>query len=89
MRASLNEIKTTELFLSAQLSPPENLLFEARILTNPILQMNVALQQKIYAVVRAYHIKQLKIELRAIQHDLFSDPDKKSFQQTIQQQFQQ
>jgi hypothetical protein len=88
MRTSLNEIKKIELFLLARLSPPESLLFEARILTNPILRMNVVLQQKIYTVVRAYHRKQLKIELKAIQRDLFSDPNKRDFQQTIRQHFQ-
>jgi hypothetical protein len=83
MRHSLNEIYTVEKFLSRQLMPGENLLFEARLLTNPPLRINVALQAKIHSAVKCYHRKQLKLSLKEIHNELFSDPRKKSFQREI------
>jgi hypothetical protein len=88
MRASLNDIRKTEQFLQGKLDVEENLLFEARILTNPVLRANVAVQRKIYEVVQAFHRKRLKRELRIVHLRLFSDPARKGFQREIQQHFQ-
>ena len=87
MRTSLNEIQKIERYLQKKLNPGESLLFEARILTNPILRLQATLQRKVYALVKLHHHKKLKDELEEIHQNLFSDPDKKEFQKTIFQLF--
>lgn len=83
MRTSLTDIKQAEAWLQGTLTPQDSLLFEARILTNPLLRANVALQKKVLALLRFYHRKKLKEELEAVHQRLFSDPAKADFQQQI------
>lgn len=87
MRTSLNEIKQAEKYLLNQLSTGESLLFEARMLINPLLRVNVRIQEKIYSLIGMYHRKRLKEELEIIHKNLFSNPAKKEFQQSIHQLF--
>jgi len=87
MRTSLNEIKQVEKYLFNQLTTEESLLFEARMLTNPMLRLNVRVQEKIYSVLRFYHRKKLKEEFEHIHENLFKDPMKKDFQKSIYQLF--
>ena len=83
MRTSLNEIRQIEKYLLRQLSTEEALVFEARLLTNPVLKANAYLQQKVYQLLRIYHRKKLKEEVEAVHQRLFSDPEKADFQQNI------
>jgi hypothetical protein len=83
MRASLNEIRETEHFISGQLGTEDALVFEARLLTNPVLRVNAMIQQKIRLTVKVFYRKKLKEELRAIHADLFSNPDKIEFQKKV------
>ncbi len=87
MRTSLNEIKHVEKYLFKQLSAEETLLFEAKLLVNPILRLNVRIQEKIYSLIKMYHRKKLKEEFEIIHENLFSDPARKEFQQSIHQLF--
>jgi len=87
MKTSWNSIRMTEEYLSNRLSPEDRLIFEARILIDPVLKMNVFLQKKIYSLVRAYGRKQLKSELQSIEHRLFQSPEKIEFQQRVSQIF--
>jgi hypothetical protein len=83
MRTSLTEIQQTEKFLLGEMPPEDALVFEARMLSNPLLKMNVFFQRKVYAVLRAYHRKKLKEETEAVHQRLFSDPAKKDFREMI------
>ena len=83
MRTSLNEIKDTEKYLFKQLGAEELLLFEAKMLVDPVLRLNVRIQGKIYSLIRMYHRKKIKSEFEIIHDNLFSDPAKKEFQQSI------
>ncbi len=83
MRTSLNEIQEVENFLLEKLPPQESLLFQAKLITNPMLKWNVALQSKLMDVVLLYHRRKLKVEIRTIHNRLFSNPDKSEFQLTI------
>jgi hypothetical protein len=83
MRTSLNEIQQIERFLLNQLSGPDKLVFEARVLTNPSLRIKAVIQQKLQLVIKAFHRKQQKQELLAIHHKLFSHPDKVEFQERV------
>ena len=83
MRTSLNEIKRIEKFLLKELSPEENLLFEAQMLTNPLLRLHVSLQKEIYLLLSHYHRKKLKEEVEEVHQKIFNDPAKKDFQLSI------
>lgn len=83
MRASLTDIHTIEQFLTGRLSPEDRLVFEARMLTQPALQRNVILQQKIQAAAVAFGRHQLKQQLKAVHQNLFSHPRKRLWQQRI------
>jgi hypothetical protein len=87
MRTSLTEIKQTEAWLQGKLAPAEALLFEARQLTNPLLRLQVALQQQAIKLAGLYHRQKLQEEVEGVHQRLFSSPDKRSFQQQIQQLF--
>lgn len=87
MRTSLAEIQQTEKYLLGEMDPGDALVFEARMLSNPLLKMNVFFQKKAYAVLRAYHRKKLKEEAEAIHQLLFNDPAKKDFREKIFQCF--
>jgi hypothetical protein len=83
MRTSLNNIRQTEDYLKGQMEPVEALLFKARLLTNPLLRMNVRLQQKAYSLISFFHRNQLKQEVNAVHEQLFNDPEKEAFRQQI------
>ena len=83
MRASLNEIRETEQFLSGQLNGEDALVFEARLLTNPVLRVNTVIQQKLHLIIKAFHRKRLKQGLRVIHADLFTNPEKIEFQEEV------
>jgi hypothetical protein len=87
MRASLNEISETEKFLSNQLDIEDALVFEARLLSSPVLRINTAIQKKIHLVVKAFYRKQLKQGLQVIHEDLFSNPEKTEFQNKVSHYF--
>ncbi|AHM58379.1 hypothetical protein D770_00525 [Flammeovirgaceae bacterium 311] len=87
MRTSLNNIRQTEAFLHAQLPPQEAILFEARLLTDPLLRLNLRLQQKAYSLIRMYYRKKLKEEVSDVHEQLYNDPQQSAFKQQIQQLF--
>jgi len=83
MRTSLNDVRQTEQYLNGQLTPEEVLVFEAKLLTNPILKLNMLFQKKVYLIVAMYHRKKLKEEAEVVHQRLFNDTNKKDFQQNI------
>jgi hypothetical protein len=87
MKTSRNNPQAIEQYLSGNISGVDALLFRARLLTDPDLRRNLALQKKTYALVQLYGRRQLKSRLEALHQQLFSDPTKKSFQQQVLQYF--
>jgi hypothetical protein len=87
MRTSLNDIRQTENYLHRTLSPEESLLFEARLLSDPVLRLNVYVQQKVYSLLRLYHRKKTKEALEEVHQRIFHDPAKADLQQQIAQLF--
>ena len=83
MRTSLNEIRETENYLNKKSNSLDSLVFEARLLTNPQLRMNLFLQKKVYFIIKMFHRKQIKQEFEQISDRLFTDPAKEEFQQKI------
>lgn len=87
MRTSLNEIKLLESYVSRTLRQPDFLLVSARLIVDPVLKMNLSLQQKVYALVRLYGRKKLKSELDVLHQKLMDNPDKPFFRKKIEQIF--
>ncbi len=83
----MNEIKEIEEFLEGKLKVEDCLFFEARLLTSPLLRSNSFFLKKTLSIVRLYHRKKLKEEIEEIHNRLFSNPEKKEFQQYIHQMF--
>jgi hypothetical protein len=84
---TLREIEQIEKYLFDQLDPQSRLLFEGHILVDPILNIKVQWQRRIYSIVRRSGRRQLKSELERIHRQLFADPSRKQFQQEILQLF--
>ena len=87
MRTSLNDIARTEDFLLGKLSAGESLFFQGRLILDPDLRRNVAIQKMLYTIVRDFGRRTTKRELEPIHHQLFSDPLKKEFQEEIYREF--
>lgn len=84
---TLNEIKDIENYLFDKLKTPAKLVFEARLLINPILKRNAELQQRLYSIVRLSGRRKIKSEVEQTHQHIFSDPEKLIFQQSIYQLF--
>ncbi|MEQ8809215.1 MAG: hypothetical protein RIE59_09130 [Imperialibacter sp.] len=89
MRTSLTEIAQTERYLQGKLGIAAKLLFEARMLLNPPLIASVKLQKTISEVIFLHGRKQLRQEIVAIDHKLFTAANKAAFRAEIDQIFNQ
>jgi hypothetical protein len=87
MKTSLNEIKYIESYLNSSLNEAERSAFEAQLVIDYHLRMNVFLQQKIYKLVRFYKRRSLKQQAERVHHRLFNDPNKATFTESIHQLF--
>jgi hypothetical protein len=87
MKISLTDIKLIEHYLSNNLSVEEKLLVDARLLTDPVFRLNFNVQKKLYVLLHFYHRKKLRDRITRTHHRLFTDPDKKEFQESILQLF--
>ena len=87
MRTSLNDIQQAEKFLSGNLLPKDALLFKAKLLMDPLLRLNMYMQEKTYLLIRLYGRKKLKSEIECVHEKFFHDPQKTTFRQKIVQLF--
>lgn len=87
MRTSLNDIAHAEKYLHNRLSPGERLVFEARMLTSPVLRWNVSAQQKVYTLIKLYHRRKMKQQAGSVQHKLFHDARHAHWKEEITQLF--
>lgn len=87
MRASLNEIRTIEQYLTGRMLVEDRLVLEAKALVDPSLASRIGLQKKIHDVLRLYHRRKLKRRAEEIHTVLFTDPSKTSFRKSILQLF--
>lgn len=87
MKTSSNNIRTIENYLLGRMSPADRFLFEAQLLINPTLRMDLYAQKKALALIRMYHRKKQKEELEVLHHQIFSNPAKAGFKQQISQLF--
>ena len=83
MRTSLNDIRLAEKYLQGTLGPEDRLVFEAHLLTSPLLRMNLFFHKKAHYMVKLYHREKMKEKIEAAGNKLFSDPDKLIFQERV------
>jgi hypothetical protein len=83
----LNDIRLAEKHLQETLQPGESLVFQARLITEPVLRWNVHLLRKVYDVLALRRRNNVKIEMEAIHRRLFTHPAKADFQKQILQLF--
>ncbi len=83
MRTSLNEIRMIEAYLDNQLRVPDRLLFEARILTNPSLRLNVWLQKKVLQLLRIYHRNKIREAAGEYDEQFFYNPKNAEYRKRI------
>ncbi|MES2061094.1 MAG: hypothetical protein V4456_04190 [Bacteroidota bacterium] len=83
MRTSLNNIKETDDHVLGLAAPQDDLLFEARMILNPELRLDVAWHRQTLNLVQQYGRKQLRAEIQAVHNQLFTQPQHQSFRQNI------
>lgn len=83
MRTSLTETAQIENWLLKRGEPAEQLVLEAKMLSNPEMREKVKWQQMAYEVVRLHGRQQLKEEIKAIEHQVFNTTRYRSFQDRI------
>ena len=83
MRTSLNDIRLIEQYLDNGLSVPERLLFEAQILTNPTLRLNVWLQRKLLKLVGLDHREKVRNRVGEHHDKFFHSPDNAAYYKRV------
>ncbi len=87
MRTSLIELQQTEQYLQGAMGAGDRLVFEARLLTNPTLKMNMRFQQQAYKLLRLFHLKEVKREVAEVQQQLFTSDEHAAFRREVQSLF--
>ena len=87
MKTSWNNIKELDAYLLGQLPTRDRLLMEAKLQINAELRIILHRQKLVHKLLRFYHRKKLKEEIKNIGNSLMTDPEKISFQQKISQIF--
>ena len=80
---TLRETEQIELYLLGKMKPATKLVFEARLLIDPVLKFHVQCQQKVYAILKKSGRRHLKSEIERVHRQLFDDVSKKEFQQNV------
>jgi hypothetical protein len=89
MRTSLSEIEHIERYLLGTLAPADALVFEARLITDDSLKVNVMLQKTVLEMVAYYHRKKAKENIRHVSDHIFASAEKSDFKDSIEQIFRQ
>ncbi|RYU91305.1 hypothetical protein EWM62_05030 [Mucilaginibacter terrigena] len=83
MRTSLNNIKEIDDHVLGLATPQDGLLFEAKMILNPQLRADVFWHKQTLSLVQQYGRTQLRADIEAIHNQLFTQPEHRSFRQTI------
>lgn len=87
MRTSLTDIQATEQYLTGNMGLDEAGVFEARLLTYPVLNTNSFFQQQAYRLLQLFGRRRLRGEIAEISEHLFTSPEYRDFQQEINKLF--
>ena len=83
MKTSLNDLHEIDEYLSGTMPAGESIIFQVKLITDPITRVNVLLQQKVHEILRLYQRKKIRAEIQKTHDRIFSDPDKADFRQRI------
>jgi hypothetical protein len=83
MMTSPNSIQQTEDYIFGRLTPEDDLLYTAKLLTDPQCRMDTESQRKAYALIKQYGRKKLRAEIELIHQRIFADPTKILFRKKI------
>jgi hypothetical protein len=83
MRTSLNNIKEADDHLLGLSAPQDSLLFEAKMIINPEVQLNVMWHKQTLNLVQQYGREQLRADMEAVHNQLFTLPEHQNFRQNI------
>ena len=83
MRTSLNNIKQVDDHVLGLASQQDSLLFEAKLIINPELKVDVAWHRQTLNLVQQFGRKQLRADIEAVHQQLFTQPQHQSFRQSI------
>lgn len=87
MMTSRNNTIVIDHYLHGKPSFADKLLFEARLAVDPVLKSDFHFQKKTHRLLKMYHREKLREELEALHQELFNDPNKMDFRQSISQLF--
>ncbi len=87
MTTSQNNTRLIEKYLNGRLSPADRFLFESRLIIDPVLKRDLFFQEKTLRLIKMYHREKLKEELESLHQQMFNNPDKINFRQSIYQLF--
>ena len=87
MRTSLNNILKTEQYLTGQLAPEDQLLYDARLIVDQDLKEQTQWQQHTYEVIRAYGRMQIRKQLEQMHDKLMTEPQHAGFRNKIRKIF--
>lgn len=87
MTTSQNNTGLIEKYLNGRLSPADRFLFESRLIIDPVLKRDLFFQEKTLRLIKMYHREKLKEELENLHQQMFNNPDKINFRQSIYQLF--
>jgi cytochrome c-type biogenesis protein CcmH/NrfG len=73
--------------MNDKLPPEERLLFEAQLLTSPLLRWNVSAQQRVYTLLKLYHRRKIKEQTQTVQQKLFQESQHAAWREQITQLF--
>jgi hypothetical protein len=77
-----NDISQIEKYIFGKLRTSSRLLFEAKLLIDPLLNVNVEMQRKLYSIIRVSGRRKIKSEISRVHQTLFTDPSYQTFQKT-------
>jgi len=83
MKTSLDKLQLMDDCLLGQASCEQRLLFEAKLLLDPMLREDAHWQRKTYHIVRDYGRLQLRSELERIHETLFTTSQHRKFRDQI------
>ena len=80
---TLHETKQIDAYLQGKLKADVRLVFEARMLINPLLKLRVDCQRKLYAIIVSFGRRKIRFEADQVHQQLFNDPARVEFQQSV------
>lgn len=87
MKIWTSNISHIDDYVTGKLIQEDRVLFEARLVLDPVLKFHVTLHKRIISVAKLYGRKKVKAEIEGISRRLFRDPSKKEFQRSVRKTF--